>query len=365
MSEVFIMKKKLYAIIMSAVLLGTAAVPVSAEEAPGALAAQIEKGLPVQILPFAPKSETDDRVGLFCQYEYQGIAVTVSDLDAVKAEGVGGVPVTWSEGFWTNYWMPENGEFLLQPLTGLAEEYGDIMKYELAKPLGAGDIVCSIPEIPAADGQTVYVLSVHGDDIEAVNRLEAAMAADDRVKALGIVYGSMAVPMHFSPSDPTFPVGASEIAIVPEDGAVLDPADFADLGKPVYAPTAPDYAAQGYLMMQLPGENAAQARALADRIAALPGVAYTAITGSMPNSFTQSENLLLRLAPILHFGSGDLNGDGETNIGDAVLLARFNAEDFELDASTLNMDEADLNADGVTDALDLAELLRQLANTTA
>ncbi len=71
------------------------------------------------------------------------------------------------------------------------------------------------------------------------------------------------------------------------------------------------------------------------------------------------------LLPAHRPGTGDLNGDGETNIGDAVLLSRFNAEDSELDASTLNMDEADLNADGVTDALDLAELLRQLANTTA
>lgn len=358
------MKKKLYSFILSAVLLGTAVVPVSAEETPGALAKQIEEGLPAQILPFTPKDDTDDRVGLFCRYEYQGIAVIISDLNAVKAEGVDSVPVAWSEGCWTKYRMPENGAFLLQPLTGLAEEYGDIMKYELGIPLGAEDIVCSIPEIPGADGQNVYVLSAQ-DDTAAVNRLERAIAADDRVTALGIVYGSMADPMHFLPYDPTFPVGASEIAIVPEDGAALNPADFADFGKTVYASPAPDYAAQGYLMMQLSGENITQARALADRAAAMPGVAYTVLTGSMPVSFTQSENLLLRVAPIRHFGSGDLNGDGEMNIGDAVLLARFNAEDTELDTSVLHMEQADLNADGLTDAFDLAEMLSMLASPAA
>ena len=62
-----------------------------------------------------------------------------------------------------------------------------------------------------------------------------------------------------------------------------------------------------------------------------------------------------------HFGTGDLNADGSTDIADAVALARFNAEDTELDTSALNMDEADLNADGTVDALDLAELLKGLA----
>ncbi len=61
-------------------------------------------------------------------------------------------------------------------------------------------------------------------------------------------------------------------------------------------------------------------------------------------------------------GNGDLTGDGETNIGDAVALARFNAEDSGLDVSALNMDEADLNADGTVDLLDLAALLRALTD---
>ena len=61
-------------------------------------------------------------------------------------------------------------------------------------------------------------------------------------------------------------------------------------------------------------------------------------------------------------GSGDLNGDGAVNIGDAVALARFNAEDAALDTANLSMDEADLNADGTVDLLDLAALLRALTD---
>ena len=60
-------------------------------------------------------------------------------------------------------------------------------------------------------------------------------------------------------------------------------------------------------------------------------------------------------------GSGDLTGDGSTDIADAVALARFNAEDESLDKSALNLDEADLNAGGSVDALDLAMLIEQLA----
>ena len=60
---------------------------------------------------------------------------------------------------------------------------------------------------------------------------------------------------------------------------------------------------------------------------------------------------------------GDLNLDCDINIADAVMLARFAAEDTALDIPAAGMGNADFNADGTVDALDLAAMLRQLANT--
>ena len=62
---------------------------------------------------------------------------------------------------------------------------------------------------------------------------------------------------------------------------------------------------------------------------------------------------------------GDLNGDGDISIGDAVLLARFITEDSAPDIANLRTDAADVNADGIVDALDLTALLRRLAGKTA
>ncbi len=73
----------------------------------------------------------------------------------------------------------------------------------------------------------------------------------------------------------------------------------------------------------------------------------------------------LALVPLKHIGTGDIDRSGTANIADAVLLARFNAEDAGLDMTKFNAGEADLNADGTVDALDLAALLCQLANIAA
>ena len=60
-----------------------------------------------------------------------------------------------------------------------------------------------------------------------------------------------------------------------------------------------------------------------------------------------------------HFGTGDLNGDGESGLTDAVRLARAAAGTFTLDAEARA--EADLNADGTVDQADLTLMLRMLA----
>lgn len=61
-------------------------------------------------------------------------------------------------------------------------------------------------------------------------------------------------------------------------------------------------------------------------------------------------------------GTGDIDVNGYVNIADAILLARFNAEDTDITVTTEGKGNADLNADGQINADDLSTLLRTLAN---
>ena len=61
-------------------------------------------------------------------------------------------------------------------------------------------------------------------------------------------------------------------------------------------------------------------------------------------------------------GTGDIDVNGYVNIADAILLARFNAEDSDITVTTEGKGNADLNADGQINADDLSTLLRTLAN---
>jgi len=58
-------------------------------------------------------------------------------------------------------------------------------------------------------------------------------------------------------------------------------------------------------------------------------------------------------------GAGDLNGNGTTDLSDAVLLARALDDISEL-SITVRL-EADLNGDGALDSQDLTMILQKLA----
>lgn len=60
-------------------------------------------------------------------------------------------------------------------------------------------------------------------------------------------------------------------------------------------------------------------------------------------------------------GLGDLNGDNHIDVSDAVLLARFCAEDSTAKISTDGMRNADVNDDGKKDANDVTQILRYIA----
>lgn len=58
---------------------------------------------------------------------------------------------------------------------------------------------------------------------------------------------------------------------------------------------------------------------------------------------------------------GDLDANGEVNVIDAVAMARLVGDDPELELSEAGLSSSDYNGDGVTDALDLNDLMKYLA----
>ena len=60
-------------------------------------------------------------------------------------------------------------------------------------------------------------------------------------------------------------------------------------------------------------------------------------------------------------GSGDVDCNGKVEIADAILLARWLAEDKDITVTTAGLDDADLNGDGQVTTDDSAKLLRLLA----
>ena len=65
--------------------------------------------------------------------------------------------------------------------------------------------------------------------------------------------------------------------------------------------------------------------------------------------------------PVPLFSPGDLNGNGEIDIADVVLLVRVAAEDSELSLADEALDAADVNRDSLTDMTDIRLLLDFLA----
>ena len=58
---------------------------------------------------------------------------------------------------------------------------------------------------------------------------------------------------------------------------------------------------------------------------------------------------------------GDANGDGEVDVSDAVLLARYANEDKEANISDLGRLNGDVNGDGQTDMFDVTDIVMFIA----
>lgn len=107
------------------------------------------------------------------------------------------------------------------------------------------------------------------------------------------------------------------------------------------------------------GMTLEEALAKCDEVAASDeSIAYAFPEGSYLDA---QENMsgTIDLIPIVHYGTGDLNANGEADLSDALLLARATSSMHTL--SVAARAEADLNADGEVNQTDLTLLLQKLA----
>ena len=194
------MKKKLMSIALSAVLAGSAAAPcfaaetVAASAASESLAEIVQAGLPDEVIP--TETPTADCVSYECSYSYEGVAVTCADIEALKENGLNGVPVEWSDGIWSSYWWPSGTEFLIQPLEGLSKEFGFYGKYEHFGDEVQDDGKENSFPIPAECtglDEPVYVLYTPKADAA---RLEAALASDSTVTVIGALFCGILQPVN-------------------------------------------------------------------------------------------------------------------------------------------------------------------------
>ena len=106
----------------------------------------------------------------------------------------------------------------------------------------------------------------------------------------------------------------------------------------------------------------AEGAALADRLAADSRILAARAWLYYPDSDCP-DAAQIAMYPVYDFGTGDMDENGTANIGDAVLLARYLAEDKEITQPTQNgKNLADMDGDGTLDSADLAALLELLAN---
>ncbi|MCR5305574.1 MAG: hypothetical protein K6E36_03640 [Oscillospiraceae bacterium] len=161
----------------------------------------IEEDRRCEIIP--TDTPTSDCISYAVQnYTYEGVAVTCADIEALKQNGLNGIPIEWSDGFWSGYWHPSETKFLLQPIEGLSKEFGFYAKYEPSDgeelPDDGKENSFPLPAECTGLDEPVYVLYAPKAD---AGRLEAALAADSSVTVLGALFCGILDPMEYTGAD--------------------------------------------------------------------------------------------------------------------------------------------------------------------
>lgn len=94
----------------------------------------------------------------------------------------------------------------------------------------------------------------------------------------------------------------------------------------------------------------------------LGGIQYSIDAGDAPEAVPWCNDSVGLSVETAYTGMGDINVNGRNDIADAILLARFLAEDAEATVTSLGLELSDMNGDGFLRADDLSIVLRVLAS---
>ena len=308
----------------------------------------IQAGLPNEVIP--AETPTADCVSYECSYLYQGVTVTCADIEALKQNGLNGIPVEWSDGIWSTYWQPSETGFLLQPIEGLAKEFGNYMKYEGGIPDGAEDMTFTLPEEYTGLDKPVYVLYAPKADAD---RLEAALAADRNVTVLGVLFCGLLDPAMYM--GPCFHITA-------EENVTLTAESFGE-----YAPYAAFEPVENAWFVGSGDENTSfeEALVIQEQITAMDGIKSVCMLGVCLESLENPAATTAKIVPFTPKAlKGDLDGDGMITADDAVLALKGANEitaETEADARTLTPAQeaaGDVDGDGELTAFDAFCILK-------
>jgi hypothetical protein len=214
---------------------------------------------------------------------------------------------------------------------------------------------CTAPPLVDENGETVDTsdlcfLFIGAGDLRRLQPL----TEDPRFEAAGVLRGTLRENAHWGP-------GEVMLHLEPAEGKEID---MRTLNTPEYGNIR--FRRQEGGLIAYPVDSGStvmtfeEVKALCERLEARDDIALAWMFGS--DTGNDYDYARLTLMPIRHIGSGDLNGDGESDIADAVLLARYNAEDDGV--KDIDLTEADLTGDGRVNAEDHALLLQHLAVTS-
>jgi hypothetical protein len=215
---------------------------------------------------------------------------------------------------------------------------------------GEYEITAELPARYAAHPERVWTVNCDSADY---GRFLAAAMADDRFDLIGILKTHAHMSAYFDGA-------AKTLYLDPAEGYTVHTVDWDAVSAQAGEPISVYYYDDGRYDVHYHSDlSQAEAAALCDRLEACVEIREAWLIGSYPVSAAEITYDSAVIEEFRHFGTGDLNGDGESGLTDAVRLARAAAGTFTLDAEARA--EADLNADGTVDQADLTLMLRMLA----
>ena len=266
---------------------------------------------------------------------FRSILIYCEDGEALCGTEIGGMQIAEDETAQVRLGSFEAVMYALNHNAALGGEY---------------EITAELPARYAAHPERVWTVNCDSADY---GRFLAAAMTDDRFDLIGILKTHAHMSAYFDGA-------AKTLYLDPAEGYTVQTVDWDAVSAQAGEPISVYYYDDGRYDVHYHSDlSQAEAAALCDRLEACAEIREAWLIGSYPISAAEITYDSAVIEEFRHFGTGDLNGDGESGLTDAVRLARAAAGTFTLDGEARA--EADLNADGTVDQADLTLMLRMLA----